>query len=81
VADGNALFCEKILYIAMSQIESIAEPDCIGNDVSWGANPESVTYLVVHPWIASQGELSWQYPPVALNPARLFAAKRARPGR
>jgi hypothetical protein len=44
IADGNAAFCQKIFYISMAEIESIVEPDGIGNDI-WR---ESVTFVCVH---------------------------------
>ncbi|MFT6368019.1 MAG: hypothetical protein ACJARI_003479 [Bacteroidia bacterium] len=41
--DCHATFSEKILYITMAQIESIVEPDCIGNDIGW----ESAAFVCI----------------------------------
>ena len=44
VTDGNAAFSEQILYISMTEIETIVEPDCVADDVRW----ESVALVDIH---------------------------------
>ena len=44
-ADGDASFSEKIFYIAMAEVESVVEPDGVGNDI-WR---ESVAFVSIHP--------------------------------
>jgi len=33
VADSDTPFSQEILYIAVAQLESVVEPDSIGNDI------------------------------------------------
>jgi len=57
-ADGDASLDQNIVDITVTQVESIVEPDGVGDDV-WG---EAVSFIGVHPEIVSQGQLIWQYP-------------------
>lgn len=34
--DRDAPFCQQILNISMAEIESVVEPDGVGNDIGWG---------------------------------------------
>jgi len=43
-ADGDAAFREEVLDIAVTEVESIVEPDGVGNDVSW----KSVSLVDTH---------------------------------
>ena len=44
VADCDTSFSQEIFNIAMAEIESVVEPDCVGNNVGW----ESVAFVSVH---------------------------------
>ena len=43
-SDDNASFCEKVFDIAVAQIETIVEPNCVRNGI-WR---ESVSYIGIH---------------------------------
>ncbi len=43
-ADGDASFGKQIFDVAVTQIESVVQPDSIGNDICW----ESVAFVCVH---------------------------------
>ena len=43
-ADNNSSFSLEIFDIAMTEIESIVEPDSVGNDTWW----EAVTFVGTH---------------------------------
>ena len=43
-ADGDAAFREEVLDIAVTEVESIVEPDGVGNDVPW----KSVSLVDTH---------------------------------
>jgi hypothetical protein len=34
---SNASLCEQIFNILVAEVESIVQPDCVGNDIGWGA--------------------------------------------
>lgn len=58
VADGDTALCEMIFDISVAQVESIAEPDGVTDDI-WR---ESVALIPIHsPILAITGQLSWQY--------------------
>jgi hypothetical protein len=44
-ADGDTAFREKVFDIAVSEVESMVEPDGKGNDVRW----ESMAFVGIHP--------------------------------
>ena len=44
MADGYASLSQKIFYIAVAEIETVVEPDGIGNNVRW----ESVAFVSIH---------------------------------
>jgi len=46
---SNASFGQKIFYIAVAEIESVVQPNGIGNDV----RREAVAFLNIHPPILS----------------------------
>jgi hypothetical protein len=55
--DCDASFSEKVFNIAVAEVESIIEPDGIGNHIWW----ESVSLVGIHPEIVSQEKLRWHY--------------------
>jgi len=44
-SDGDAPLSQKILDISMTKVESVVEPNCIGNDI-WR---KSVAFICFHP--------------------------------
>ena len=44
-ADGDAAFGQEIFDISVAQVEAIAEPDGVADDI-WR---ESVTFVCIHP--------------------------------
>lgn len=44
-ANSDASFSENILDVSVTQIESVVEPDSIGNDIGW----KSVMVVSTHP--------------------------------
>ena len=44
MADVDTSFNEEIFYIAVAEIESVVQPDCVADDV-WR---ESVTLISIH---------------------------------
>ncbi len=48
-ADSDASFSQEIFNISVTEVESVVEPDGVGNDIWW----ESVTFVCVHPRILS----------------------------
>jgi hypothetical protein len=46
-AHDNATLSEEIFDISMAEIEAIAEPDCVGDDIWW----EPMALISVHPLI------------------------------
>ena len=47
VADSYTAFSQKVFDITVAEIESVIEPDGVGDDIGW----ESVTLVCVHPAI------------------------------
>ena len=52
-ADGDTAFREKIFDIAVAEVESMLEPDGIGNNVRW----ESMAFIGIHPLILPRSAL------------------------
>jgi hypothetical protein len=48
-ADSDASFSEQIFDIPAAEIETVVEPDSVGNDIGW----ESVAFVSSHPAILS----------------------------
>ena len=46
-ADIDASFSKKIFNVSVAEVESIIEPDGVGDDIGW----ESVTLIRIHPAI------------------------------
>jgi len=47
--DSDPTLCQKVFNISVAEIESIVEPDGVGNDVRW----KSVSLVCIHPPILS----------------------------
>ena len=43
-ADRDSAFCQKVFDISVAQVESVIEPDGIGNDIG----RESVSFIGIH---------------------------------
>jgi len=61
-ADGDSSLREEILYVPVTQVESIVEPDSIGNDVRW----KSVTLIRIHVPILLNRPVNLAIPSLAL---------------
>jgi hypothetical protein len=46
-ADGNTSLGEKVLDIAVNQVESVVEQDDVGDDIGWGAPSRNLWRLYV----------------------------------
>jgi hypothetical protein len=46
---SDASLSEKIFYISVAEVESVVEPNCVGNYVGW----ESVAFICIHRRIVS----------------------------
>ena len=65
-ADDDSSFGQDIFDVAVTEVESIVEPDCVTNDI-WR---KPVTFICVHHQIISfpafnlsvPGQLIWRYP-------------------
>jgi hypothetical protein len=57
-SDDNASFCEKVFDIAVAQIETIVEPNSVGNALWW----KSAAFVGVHaPILVQLTDLTCQY--------------------
>ena len=63
MADSNASLNQDIFDIPMAQIESIIEPDGVGDDIGWG-RLAVIGGVCIYPWtdFISYSQLTWQYP-------------------
>ena len=58
-ADGNTSLCQKVLDIAVTEVEAVVKPDSIADDVP----RESVTLISIHPPILTMGPVKLSIPP------------------
>jgi len=49
VADSDAALGQQIFDISVAEVEAVAEPDGVGNNVRWG----TVSFVCIHPPILS----------------------------